>query len=225
VSNCHRPLATHGHRCLGSMTVTRRGVGLVAGTAATLLLAAWVSAAGPVGVFARQDFSGIEAKEPGQDFGPASGVSATNQGLDRADVNVADPFLVTLVGFAMPPTPTCCPQIVTRPPKRRPHHTATSPPPPRPHPDLLPTDRHQTPKTPPRDHHTATRPAGAGGEAHRGGGHAAYALMREGPPSELTAPHEVTAGDCLRRSACACAWALRRGARSSEARCRGRPRG
>jgi hypothetical protein len=83
------------------MTVTRRGVGLVAGTAATLLLAAWVSAAGPVGVFARQDFSGIEAKEPGQDFGPAPGVSATNQGLERVGVNVPDPFLVTLVGFVM----------------------------------------------------------------------------------------------------------------------------
>jgi hypothetical protein len=83
------------------VTVTRRGLGLAVGTAATLLLAAWVSAAGPVGVFARQDFSGNEAKAPGEDFGPGPIASATNQGLERADVRVSDPFLVDLVVFAL----------------------------------------------------------------------------------------------------------------------------
>ena len=81
--------------------MTRRGLGLAVGTAATLLLAAWVSAAGPVGVFARQDFSGSEAKAPGKDFGPGPIASATNQGLKRADVRVSDPFLADLVVIAL----------------------------------------------------------------------------------------------------------------------------
>ena len=83
------------------MTVTRRGLGLGLGAAGTLLLAAWVSAAGAVGVFARQDFSGQEAKAPGENYGPEATLSATNQGLKRADVRVSDPLLVSLVSFAM----------------------------------------------------------------------------------------------------------------------------
>jgi hypothetical protein len=83
------------------MTVTRRGVGLGLGAAGTLLLAAWVSAAGPVGVFARQDFSGQEAKAPGEDYGSEPTLSFTNPGLKRADVRASDPLLVTLVSFAM----------------------------------------------------------------------------------------------------------------------------
>jgi hypothetical protein len=73
----------------------------VVGAAATLLLAAWVSAAGPVGVFARQDFSGTEAKAPGEDYGPGPIPSATNQGLKRADVRVSDPFLANVVVVAL----------------------------------------------------------------------------------------------------------------------------
>lgn len=83
------------------MTVTRRGLGLAGGAAATLILAAWVSAAGPVGVFVPQDFSGPESTVPGDDFGPGPIVSATNQGLERADVRVSDPLLVTVVEFAL----------------------------------------------------------------------------------------------------------------------------
>jgi hypothetical protein len=83
------------------MTVTRRGLGLWLGAAGTLLLAAWVSAAGPVGVFARQDFSGEEAKAPGEDFGSEPTLSFTNPGLQRADVRTSDPLLVSLVSFAM----------------------------------------------------------------------------------------------------------------------------
>jgi hypothetical protein len=83
------------------MTVTRRGLGLGLGAAGTLLLAAWVSAAGPVGVFARRDFSGPEAKAPGENYGSDPTISATNQGLQRADVRASDPLLVSLVSFAM----------------------------------------------------------------------------------------------------------------------------
>lgn len=83
------------------MTVTRRGLGLGVGTVATLLLAAWVSAAGPVGVFARQDFSGPDSKAPGEEYGPGPILSATNQGLKSASVRTSDPWLVSLVGFAM----------------------------------------------------------------------------------------------------------------------------
>jgi len=83
------------------MTVTRRGLALGAGTVATLLLAAWVSAAGPVGVFARRDFTGPEAKAPGEEYGPGPIPSATNQGLKTASVRVSDPFLVSLVSFAL----------------------------------------------------------------------------------------------------------------------------
>ena len=48
--------------------MTRKGWGLLAGTALTLLLSAWVSAAGPVGVFARQDFSGPGTSAPGEEY-------------------------------------------------------------------------------------------------------------------------------------------------------------
>lgn len=81
--------------------MNRRGVAVGLGAGATLLLAAWVSAAGPVGVFARKDFSGIESSEPGKDFGPGPIPVATGDGLQRADVPTSDPFIVTLVEFAM----------------------------------------------------------------------------------------------------------------------------
>ena len=50
--------------------MTRRATLLWAGTAATLLLGAWVSGSGPVGVFRPQHSSGGESSAPGQDFGP-----------------------------------------------------------------------------------------------------------------------------------------------------------
>jgi Domain of unknown function (DUF4129) len=50
--------------------VTRRATLLWAGTAATLLLGAWVSGSGPVGVFRPQHLSGGESSAPGKDFGP-----------------------------------------------------------------------------------------------------------------------------------------------------------
>jgi hypothetical protein len=49
--------------------VTRRGSGLLAGGVVALLLAAWVSASGPVAIFARRDQSGYRAPAPGEDYG------------------------------------------------------------------------------------------------------------------------------------------------------------
>lgn len=71
------------------------------GAAATLLLAAWVSAAGPVGVFARKDFSGKESGTPGKDFGSVAVPPRRGTGLKGADVRQSDPWLVTLVELVM----------------------------------------------------------------------------------------------------------------------------
>ena len=49
--------------------MTGRGWGLLGGGALTLLLAAWVSATGPVAVFARKDLTGYQAPAPGVDLG------------------------------------------------------------------------------------------------------------------------------------------------------------
>ncbi|WP_457255663.1 DUF4129 domain-containing protein [Pedococcus sp. P5_B7] len=81
--------------------MNQRGVAVGVGAGATLLLAAWVSAAGPVGVFARKDFSGKESSAPGEDFGPGANPLPTGRGLKGADVHHADPWLVTLVELAM----------------------------------------------------------------------------------------------------------------------------
>ncbi len=83
------------------MTVTRRGLALGAGTAATLLLAAWVSAAGPVGILGRRTTYGPVKTAPGEDYGPGAIPSATDRGLKRADVRASDPVLVSIVGFAL----------------------------------------------------------------------------------------------------------------------------
>jgi hypothetical protein len=83
------------------VVILNRGVTLGVGAAATLLLAAWVSAAGPVGVFARQEFSGKESSEPGKDFGPGAIFSAKGRGLKGADVRHSDPWIVNLVELAM----------------------------------------------------------------------------------------------------------------------------
>ena len=47
----------------------RRGQGLLGAGVVTLLLAAWVSATGPVAIFARADLTTFRAKAPGEDFG------------------------------------------------------------------------------------------------------------------------------------------------------------
>lgn len=83
------------------MTVDRRGLAVGVGAATTLLLAAWVSAAGPVGVFTRKDFSGKESSEPGKDFGPGAIFSSKTKGLKSAEVRHADPWIVGAVEFVM----------------------------------------------------------------------------------------------------------------------------
>lgn len=79
--------------------MTRRGVVLGAGTGATLLLAAWVSAAGSVGLFESQVFSGKESSAPGENFAP-EGLDAEQDPPPTVDSN-ADPFIVSLVEFVL----------------------------------------------------------------------------------------------------------------------------
>lgn len=79
----------------------RRGVSVGLGAATTLLLAAWVSAAGPVGVFARQEFSGKESPTPGDDFGSVKTPPPKSDGLKTADVRHADPWVVSAVELFM----------------------------------------------------------------------------------------------------------------------------
>lgn len=71
------------------------------GAVATLLLAAWVSAAGPVGVFARKDFSGKESPTPGDDFGSVKAPPPKGDGIKTADVRHADPWIVDAVELLM----------------------------------------------------------------------------------------------------------------------------
>jgi hypothetical protein len=67
---------------------------------ATLLLSAWAAAAGPVGIFAGQDFSGKEASAPGEEYGTTQ---ADNRGLEipRSETRVADDRVAALFTFAM----------------------------------------------------------------------------------------------------------------------------
>lgn len=78
----------------------RHGWGLLGGGALTLLLAAWVSASGPVAIFARQDLTSSPAKARGIDYG----VAGTDPFEGRRTSNVLpgqeQPFLVALVSWA-----------------------------------------------------------------------------------------------------------------------------
>ncbi|MGA8980780.1 MAG: DUF4129 domain-containing protein [Pedococcus sp.] len=77
--------------------MTGRGRGLLGAGVVTLLLAAWVSATGPVAIFARADLTNFEAKAPGQDFGTA--VSDPSEGRRSSDVLPGDahPLLASIV--------------------------------------------------------------------------------------------------------------------------------
>lgn len=55
--------------------MNRTAWALLGGCGVTLLLSAWVSAAGPVGVFARQDFSGPGTSAPGEEYGSPAPVA------------------------------------------------------------------------------------------------------------------------------------------------------
>lgn len=79
--------------------MTRRATLLWAGTAATLLLAAWVSGSGPVGVFRPQQFSGHESSAPGEEFGTTQAGGQAKQG--HASSAVAPDSLASAITWAM----------------------------------------------------------------------------------------------------------------------------
>ncbi|GAA2738550.1 hypothetical protein GCM10009867_30310 [Pedococcus aerophilus] len=79
--------------------MTRRGWGLLGGGVVTLLLAAWVSATGPVAIFARRDLTDSGARARGIDYGVDSGTSE-GQKLSSLSPSAAQPFLVDLVSWA-----------------------------------------------------------------------------------------------------------------------------
>ncbi|MGZ4722567.1 MAG: hypothetical protein ACXVYX_19285, partial [Oryzihumus sp.] len=78
-----------------------RGVLMVAGSGAVLLLAAWVCAAGPVGIFARQAPSRHPSSAPGEVYGAGSVTGTRNLATKAAEVHSSDPVLVGIINAAM----------------------------------------------------------------------------------------------------------------------------
>jgi hypothetical protein len=67
----------------------------------TLVLSAWVAAAGPVGIFARQDFSGKEASAPGEEYGTTQADNGSGLNIPRSETRVADDRIAALFTFAI----------------------------------------------------------------------------------------------------------------------------
>jgi hypothetical protein len=80
--------------------MTRRDRLLLAGGGATLLLAAWVSASGPVAIFARRDLSGYEAKAPGEDYGTTEAARGEAEKLSSGIPGQGQPLFVTIMTWA-----------------------------------------------------------------------------------------------------------------------------
>ncbi|MGO4342237.1 DUF4129 domain-containing protein [Pedococcus sp. 2YAF34] len=80
--------------------MTRRDGLLLAGGGATLLLAAWVSASGPVAIFARRDLSGYEAPAPGEDYGTTQAARGEAEKLSSGMPGQDQPLFVTLMTWA-----------------------------------------------------------------------------------------------------------------------------
>ncbi len=80
--------------------MTRRATLLWAGTAATLLLGAWVSGSGPVGVFQPQQSSGRESSAPGQDFGPTDNAAGGGE-KGHAGTTASHETLAAAITWAM----------------------------------------------------------------------------------------------------------------------------
>ena len=80
--------------------MTRRAGLLTAATAATLLLAAWVSAAGAVGIFARSDLT-FTSKLPGEEYS-STAESRGGREVERSS-GASDPgdFLVQVIDWVM----------------------------------------------------------------------------------------------------------------------------
>jgi hypothetical protein len=65
------------------------------------MLSAWVAAAGPVGIFASQDFSGKESSAPGEEFGTTQADNGSGLDIPRSETRVADDRIAALFTFAM----------------------------------------------------------------------------------------------------------------------------
>jgi Domain of unknown function (DUF4129) len=77
--------------------VNRRAAALVAGTAGTLLLCAWVSSTGPVGVFARgRQRRGPDTSAPGEEYGTTQLSPGELEGLRDGD-NQQQPLFVDVM--------------------------------------------------------------------------------------------------------------------------------
>lgn len=76
--------------------MTGRGWGLLGGGALTLVLAAWVSASGPVAIFARQDLTTSRARARGIDYGVDPGASE-GQRITVGPTGEDHPILANLV--------------------------------------------------------------------------------------------------------------------------------
>jgi len=80
--------------------MTRRDRLLLGGGGATLLLAAWVSASGPVAIFARRDLSGYEAPAPGEDYGTTQAGRSQGEKLSSGIPGRDQPLFVTVMTWA-----------------------------------------------------------------------------------------------------------------------------
>ena len=80
--------------------MTRRDRLLLAGGGATLLLAAWVSASGPVAIFARRDLSGYQAPAPGEDYGTTQAARSDGKKLSSGVPGQDQPLFVTVMTWA-----------------------------------------------------------------------------------------------------------------------------
>ena len=80
--------------------MTRRGWTLGVATAATLLLSAWVAAAGPVGIFAAQSISGKLSSAPGEEY--ASGAIRSGAAVKtRAGTTQTDSLMTAIVSWVL----------------------------------------------------------------------------------------------------------------------------
>jgi hypothetical protein len=80
--------------------MTRRDRVLLAGGGATLLLAAWVSASGPVAIFARRDLSGYQAPAPGEEYGTTEAARSEAEKLSSGLPGQGQPLFVALMTWA-----------------------------------------------------------------------------------------------------------------------------
>lgn len=81
--------------------MARRGWALAAGTVATLLLSAWVAAAGPTGIFARQTVTGAESSAPGEEYGTTQADNAPDLTVRTGTTRPPDDLVTSLITWLM----------------------------------------------------------------------------------------------------------------------------